>query len=285
VRFHPDGLRLLSAGWDGQILLWEIASGEQILSYTEGHQDADENPETLPQIYMVRFLSDGSRFVSVGSDGKAVLWDTETGDVIQRYDHSAIAGRAVSVYGVDFNADGTQMATTTSGDNQVYLWDIESAELIRTYAGHTSGVNEVRFHPTEPYLVSTAWDNTIRVWDIATGEELRQFVGHTGATFGLDFSSDGAILLSTSGDRTVRMWEWASGEEMHRFSSHVDWVNEVQFSPDNSFAVSAGQDPAARVWRIDRTTAELASFASETRYIRELSCAERVLYHLDACEE
>jgi WD40 repeat protein/serine/threonine protein kinase len=285
VRFHPDGLRVLSAAWDGQIILWEIATGEEIRRYTGGHQDSDDNPETLPQLYMLRFLGDGSRFVSVGSDGKAVLWDTETGEVIRVYDHAAPAGRAVSVYGVDFSPDGTQIATTTSGDNQVYLWNIESGELIRSYAGHTSGVNEVRFHPTEPYLVSTAWDNTIRVWDIATGEEVRQFVGHTGATFGLDFSSDGSILLSTSGDRTVRMWEWATGEEMHRFNSHIDWVNEVIFSPDNTIAISAGQDPAARVWRIDRSTDQLADFANSSRYIRDLSCDERDLYHLPACED
>ena len=117
------------------------------------------------------------------------------------------------------------------------------------------------------------------------GEELRQFVGHTGATFGLDFSSDGTILLSTSGDRTVRMWEWASGEELHRFTTHIDWVNEVKFTPDEAFAISAGQDPAARVWRIDRSTEALRIFAQENRYIRELSCAERDLYHLEPCED
>lgn len=267
IRFHPDGKRLLSSSWDGFVILWDIETAERLQIY-RGHEG---------RVYMVRFLGDGSRFVSVGDDGNAILWDTESGEQIRVYEHPS------GLNGLDFSPDETQMATS-SGDGLIYLWDMESAELIRTFEGHTSSVNEVRFHPSGDYLVSTSWDDTVRAWDIETGLEMRRFNGHTGNTFGIDFSNDGEIMLTTSSDTSVRMWNWETAEEIHRFDAHNDWVNEVIFSPDDTFAISAGQDPAARVWRIDRTAEDLEAFALANRYVRALTCDEREVYRLEACD-
>ena len=269
VRFHPDGQRVLTSAWDSQIILWDITTQEQIRSY-DGHDGA---------VYMLRFTEDGSRFVSVGHDGLAILWDTESGEIIRTFDH------AVRVNGIDFSRDERRMATASgnfgvTGGNRVWLWDLETGEVIRTFEGHGHIVNEVRFHPSGLYLISSSWDGTIRVWNPVTGQEVRQFTGHGSETFGIDFSDDGRVLLTTSSDRTVRMWDWTSGEEMQVFGAHNDWVQEVIFAPGESFAISAGQDPAARIWRINRDALSLVTFAEENRYIRDLSCDEREVYRL-----
>lgn len=271
VRFHSDGERILTSAWDRQIILWNISTGEQIRSY-DAHTD---------EIYMLRFLNDGTQFVSVSKDGKAILWDTETGEQIRTFEHS------IRVNAVDFNSDETMMVTSTgdfgASDNRIWLWDIVTGDLIRTFEGHDSIVNEVRFHPSDAFLVSTSWDTTVRVWDVETGNEVRQFTGHNGNTFGIDFSADGQIMLTTSQDTTVRMWNWSTGEELQRFDQHTDWIQEVIFSPDDSFAISAGQDNAARIWRINRTAEQLEAFAETNRYLRELTPTECEVYRL-SCE-
>lgn len=293
VRFHPDGERVLTSAWDSQIILWDIATSEQIRSY-EAHTGS---------IFMIRFTEDGSRFVSVASDGQAILWDTESGDILHTFEHQIPGmvdtdddGEAdteglvnIRVNSIDFSPDESIMATSTGNwgvgnGNLVWLWDIETGEVIRTFAGHEHIVNEVRYHPSGDSLVSTSWDATIRAWDIESGEEIRQFTGHVSETFGVDFSEDGLALLSTSSDRTVRMWDWTTGEEMQLFQEHNNWINEVQFAPDDSFAISAGQDPAGRIWRINRDSVSLVSFAEENRYIRDLSCDEREVYRLSPCD-
>ncbi len=275
VRFHPDNQRLLTSAWDSQVILWDITTEEQIRSY-EGHSG---------EVYMVRFNADGSRFVSVGGDGLAILWDTESGEMIHTFNHE------VRVNSIDFSRDESMIATASgdwgvAGGNRIWLWDVESGEVIRTFEGHDHIVNEVHFHPSGLYLVSSSWDATIRAWNPATGEEIRQFSGHASETFGIDFSEDGRVMLTTSSDRTVRMWDWTSGEEMQVLSAHNNWIQEVQFAPDDSFAISAGQDPAARIWRINIDTLSLVAFAEENRYVRALTCDERDVYRLarENCE-
>lgn len=272
VRFHPNGTQLLTSSWDTRIILWDIETEEELRRY-EGHTD---------RIHMLRFLADGSRFVSVSKDGRAILWDTQSGEIIREFEHG------ITVNGVDFNSDETLMATS-SGDfgqdmNLVWLWDIATGELIRNFEGHEHIVNEVRFHPSDEYLITSSWDASLRVWNVQTGLEVRQFSGHSSETFGIDFSEDGQILMTTSSDTTVRMWDWESGEELQRFNEHNDWIQEVIFAPDDSFAISAGQDPAARIWRINRDADSLQAFAEANRYIRDLTCSERDVYRLESCE-
>lgn len=272
VKFHPDGVHLLTSAWDSQIVLWDYANEEAIRSY-EGH---------TARVYMLHFLKDGAEFISIGSDGLVIHWDTETGDIISTITHD------ISINGIDISAD-EQFMVVSAGDfganvNEIYLYEIATSDLIRTFTGHEAIVNEVRYHPSGDFLVSTSWDGTIRVWNIATGREIRQFTGHASETFGIDFSADGHIMLTTSSDRTVRMWDWDTGEEIQRFSQHTDWIQEVVFNPDNTIAVSAGQDNAVRIWRINRDAASLVTFAEENRYIRPLSCSERDVYRLETIE-
>ena len=271
VRFHPTRPYVLSAAWDGNIVLWNYESEQRTRIYRE-HVD---------EVYMVRFLDDGDRFVSASKDGTARLWDTNTGEVLRVFEHG------VRVNGVDVNPDETLIATSTGDfgrdDNYVVLWDLESGEEIRRFAGHTSLVNEVRFHPSGRSLISTSWDTTVRQWDVETGEEVRQFNGHTGNTFGIDFTRDGDVMLTTSQDTTVRMWEYSTGEALHVFDQHEDWVQEVVVAPDDSFAISSAQDNTLRRWLINRSAPQLQAYADDIRYLRDLTCGERLLYRLDPC--
>jgi len=268
VAFLPDNQRLLSGSWDGLIILWDIATGERIQLYRE-HDD---------RVYDVVVSADGSRFLSASRDNTIRLWDTETGDVLQVFE-----GHEGEVVGVSFNPDETLIASA-SGDRTIRLWDVETGEQIRQFNGHTSSANEAVFSPDGQFIVSSSWDDTIRMWNVETGEEIKQFTGHNGNTFGLAFTQDGQTLLSTSQDTSVRMWDVETTDELHRFNQHTDWVQEVVISPDGTFAASAGQDNAVRIWRIARTPEELIDWANASRYIRELTCAERERYRLDPCE-
>ncbi len=271
VKFLPDNERILSAAWDGNIILWDIESEEREQLYRD-HEG---------RVYMLEVFDDGERFLSAGTDGIVRLWDTESGDVLQTFEALNNDGDPVALYSVMLNPDETLIAVG-GGDGVIRIYDIESGATVQTLRGHTSWVQEARFHPDGQRLVSTSWDGTVRLWDTESGRELRQFTGHNGHTFGTAFSDDGQLLMTTSEDTTVRLWEVASGEELHRYQ-HVDWVQEVLFSPDETFAISGGQDNTARVWRVDRTASELVDFARDIRFIRDLTCAEREVYRLEPC--
>ncbi|MCE2471124.1 MAG: WD40 repeat domain-containing protein, partial [Anaerolineae bacterium] len=272
VKFLADSQQLLSSSWDGTIRRWDLNEGVEIQQYVV----PDE------RVYMVELLPNGAQFVSGSTDAIIRLWDLETGEVLREY-----SGHTDSVNGVHVSADGTRMVSASGDfggdDYSVRLWDVESGELLMTYEGHSHIVNYAKLSPDMEYIISTSWDDSVRMWNTATGEEVQQFVGHAGNTFGIAITADSGTLLTTSSDTTVRMWDVASGEELNRFENHSDWIQEVVFSPDESFAVSAGQDNVLRRWRIQRTADDLIGWASDNRYIRELSCAERQSYRLE-CE-
>jgi len=74
-----------------------------------------------------RYAPDGSRFLSVGSDQKGVLYDGSTAEVLAELQAGAkAAGHTGSVYSCNWSADGTRVLTA-SADKTVKLWDVAGA--------------------------------------------------------------------------------------------------------------------------------------------------------------
>lgn len=69
LAFDPSGERVLSASRDGSIALWNVADGELVRLFTEGHRDG---------VLTAAFTDDG-RIVSGGLDRRLVRWDPDTG--------------------------------------------------------------------------------------------------------------------------------------------------------------------------------------------------------------
>jgi WD40 repeat protein len=63
--FSPDGLRLASASHDRTIKLWDVATGQEVLTFSgrTGHIDS------------VAFSPDGNRLASGHEDGTVKVWD------------------------------------------------------------------------------------------------------------------------------------------------------------------------------------------------------------------
>jgi WD40 repeat protein len=63
--FGPDGTRLATGGADGLVTLWDVATGDALVSF-----DRHEGPVTG-----LGFSADGARLVSASDDGTALVWD------------------------------------------------------------------------------------------------------------------------------------------------------------------------------------------------------------------
>jgi WD40 repeat protein len=71
VTFSPDGRRLVSAGEDPWIRLWEPVTGQEVLRLDSRHLDCVND---------VAFSPDGTRLASASCDGTVVLWNGATPD-------------------------------------------------------------------------------------------------------------------------------------------------------------------------------------------------------------
>jgi WD40 repeat protein len=116
LTFWPEGNRLASAGGDGRITFWDMATGQE-----NGSVEALEK-----QMASLAISPDGSLLAGGTTEGQAWIWDTTTGDARACLD----AGRRW-VWSISFSPDG-QSLTTSAFYVPVMVWDISS---IRTLSG------------------------------------------------------------------------------------------------------------------------------------------------------
>ena len=119
-------------------------------------------------------------------------------------------------------------------------------------------------------------------WDIETGDIIRRYLGHDDMVWSLDVSPDGRHILSGGKDQTVILWDFETGEELRRFSGHTELVLGLVFSPDGQTVFSVSLDGALIEWQIAALSlGELIEWTHANRYVRDLTCDERVQYRVE----
>jgi WD40 repeat protein len=277
-----DGRRILSGGAEGNVRLWDAATGTTLRTFsgptgavwcavfspderrvlagswdgTARVWDAGSGREVCVfrghkgQVCGAAYTSDGSLAVSGGGqDGTAKLWDAETGRLVRSFD-----GHALGVYGLAFSPDDA-LLLTTSEDRTARLWNVETGALVRVLEGHQHAATYASFSPDGRRALTGSKDGTIRLWDLQTGRTVRTLAGHTNAVWQVSFSPDGTFALSGSTDGTMRLWDLESGEALRTYWGHTDDVYAAAFSRDGRMAVSASWDGSVRLWDLEPSRA------------------------------
>ena len=118
--YSPDGSLLATSSFDGTTRVWEISSGEELLTLI-GHNHI---------VYDAKFNFDGSLLVTSSYDGTAIFWDVATGQMLRR-----IEGQCGSIPSVAFSPDGSHLLTGCQ-DGTAKLWDVLTGESLLTLEGH-----------------------------------------------------------------------------------------------------------------------------------------------------
>ena len=96
IDFSPDGKRLAGAGYASGAVVWDLATGQAIVTLT-GHSAAVND---------IRFSPDGKYLVTASADQTVKVWDAQTGAELLNYPISGI---------------GAFQASFTSGDEAVLI--------------------------------------------------------------------------------------------------------------------------------------------------------------------
>ncbi|HEY9647110.1 MAG TPA: WD40 repeat domain-containing protein, partial [Chroococcidiopsis sp.] len=149
---------------------------------------------------------------------------------------------------IDISPNG-KMVAVGDASGLVYLWHLETTQLLTTFLGHTGWVWSVAFSPDGTTLASSGGDATVRLWDVNSGQCLQILTGHIGCVWCVAFSPDGQRLASGSDDQTVRIWNH-HGQCLHILEGHQENVYSVHFSPDNQTLASGSKDTDLRIWQV-----------------------------------
>jgi WD40 repeat protein/DNA-binding SARP family transcriptional activator len=296
VAFHPDGTHLITGSWDCTARVWDMQTGAEVrqfsgfaepveavyspdgsrLALSSGTQvllwtlTEDRELFTLREntnLYdRVLFSPDGQRLATANLDGKAKIWDAETGE-----ERLTLAGHSTGVFSLSFSPDGSSLVTAGE-DGTARVWDLSPAGSREwlTLAAGTDALGAVEYSPDGARFATTSDDGTARVFDAETGNELLTLKGHTDRVDAVTFSSDGTRLVTSSGDNTIRVWDAATGEQLSVLSGHGEGivggtfsgVLAVAYSPDGTRLATAGADGTAILWDA-RTGEKLSTFSND----------------------
>ncbi len=176
-----------------------VLLGEEIVFYNMEGQEIARLKEHEYYVTTMAFSPDGSRFISVGGDGKILVWDASTFSLLE-----TLTGSMDYVYAIAFSPDGRYLAIGYS-NGTVTLWDLSTFSLLYTLTGHTKYIEAILFTPDNKIMITSATDRTIKFWDTATGEEIA-WLTLPGYAIEMAFSPDGKLLSIVTGDGVVRMF-------------------------------------------------------------------------------
>ncbi len=220
---RTDGLRRRTLKQNGQLVAARyIDQGKRFaLVFSEppsiyyGDVDSDEDDSTVPlktEVYKCAISPDG-KLVAVQDDRDIDIWDVDQRGIRTKLKHEH------KPFSFTFSHDSRWLATGTSNDNMVRLFDASRGELKCELKSHTKGdiflssaVYSLAFSPNGKFLASGGHDGRIIVWDLATSKPRMQTqIEGPPIVCSLVFSPDSSLLAgsfeNTGAKRGIRVWE------------------------------------------------------------------------------
>jgi WD40 repeat protein len=273
--FSPDSKTLAVRGFDRNISLVDVASGNEIRKINiplNNNARVFVAGQGITETTGMAFSPDGKSLVTGEAEfqqqkivGFVRVTSVESGQQVRRIETPG--GSAALVY----SPDGKILAQ--GGGNTVFLRDAESGKEVRKLDA-PSGVNSLVFSKDGKVLAGKGRDNVVRLWSAETGAVLHQLgqapampgnnaalvrFAYFGSPVDLDFSPDGKDV-AVGGAKSPRFWDVATGKERLDLGGHRDAVRAVAVSGDGKSLLTYAGDGTVRRW--DSVTGkELSQFA------------------------
>ncbi|KAJ1300014.1 hypothetical protein OPQ81_011848 [Rhizoctonia solani] len=225
----PDGTRIVTAGSDHKIRIWQADTGTPIGQAFKAHRG---------EVLAVKFSFGGSRIISGSVDGTIRVWDVHTGFAIGEpfEGHSGAVGTIVPI-------PGDTRIVSGSDDATIRVWDAGPPT-------HSDSICSVTFSPNGDLVFSGSEDKTMRVWDVRTGNLVGMSI-YNDAILAVAWSPDNKHYATGSRDATIRVGDIHPGPRFGESSvcrKHDKAVQSIAFSADGTLLVTGSEDRSVKAW-------------------------------------
>jgi hypothetical protein len=286
VTLLPDEQRLTTFNAHGEVLLWDLTTGEKIWKGSElhdagalysSHHSLSASPDGAylavsssnntigildvstgycilrlrghsHRVTVTSWSPDG-QWISSGDDGNTVrVWDAKTGNCV-----IVCEGHSGRINSLSWHADSHLLASG-SEDKTVRIWGIDTGTCIHRYEGHDKAVISVSWSPHGHEIASGSWDDTLQIWNPQNGN-CRLRINHLkeskeGNVLSAKWFRDGRCLAygTDAGDSSIHVLDTQTGQELIQFPSPGDWVGSIAWSTAGGFLVSGHRVAHVRIW-------------------------------------
>ncbi len=264
---------LFAAAFEDQIYLWNWQTHKFV---------GKMMTEAYSRAYAMIFSSDDRHLITTSRDITSretlALWNVETRRLEAYFDGHKVD----EVEDIVMSPDGTRIATFERDWNRVFVWDIETRQLLWRERSGTGRVSDVVFSPdsqrlyvanstgtlhssgSEPW---TGWDDQVRVWDVESGQQINAFGSEFRFLEKITVSSDDKTALLHYRDAVV-LWDMKAKQSVRVWADFISSWNNALSANGKTF-VSASRY-FIKTWNIpSRQMQHLIS--AEDRLFRELA--------------
>ncbi|KAA0201095.1 Guanine nucleotide binding protein subunit [Fasciolopsis buskii] len=242
LAWATDKRHIVSSSQDGKILVWD------------GFTSTKEHSVSMPTTWVMSCAySPSGGFVACGGlDNKCTVFPLIADeDPVRR--KKLVATHTSYLACCQFNFSDHQLLTG-SGDSTCVLWDIESAQIIQSFHGHSGDVLSLASSPSESgrIFVSGGCDRCANVWDMRTGQCVQVFQGHDSDVNSVRFYPSGDAFATGSDDATIRLFDLRADREVcvYKKDSVIFGCNAIDFSLSGRLLFGGYSDHAINVWDV-----------------------------------
>ncbi len=194
---HTDGVKcmakntknlgeIVSGGFDGQIILWDLPKRQPIFNINSGHSF----------VKGVCFSNSGDEFISAGDDQTINIWNKHSlyaqkekqrksitisnfnldleNPMYYSYKPNQVLNVEGFVDGIDHSYSEKLFATAGT---VVAVWNYEKNTPVTTFKNSVDGFLRCKFNPVENHiLLATGYDRSINLYDLRTQNPLKNVV-------------------------------------------------------------------------------------------------------------
>jgi WD40 repeat protein len=246
LAIDPDGQRFALCSWDGAIEVRKLGNGALLWE-----QSTRRPTGRLEVTNALAFSPDGARLASGSWDRSLRIWDSATGQQLQRR-----WGHLDRISHIAFLDEVRVLSTSLDGTARI--WRTDAAAGLG-HADHPHWVTDVAFSPDGRLLATSCRDGVARVFGTEKLDVLHSIAASEVPKWSVAWSPDGRWLAvgesaypNPSGPKAIELWNTASWRMPRALDGHDGGVLELSFSPTSTHLASASADGTVRIWALER---------------------------------